>query len=140
MKLLLDAMPQAIRFGVVGLVSNILLYLLYLMLTATGVGHKSAMSLLFAVGTVQTFIFNKNWTFAHCGFLQASFFRYVAAYSLAYLLNLTALLILVDNLGYPHQAVQGVMILILALMLFLLQKYWVFRVPTPAKHVESRAA
>jgi hypothetical protein len=58
--------------------------------------------------------------------------KYILIYSLAYLLNLTALLVSVDNLGYPHQVVQGVMILSIALMLFLLQKFWVFRASTTA--------
>lgn len=123
---------QGIRFMMVGLASNLVLFVLYLLLTSLGMSPKLAMTVLFAMGTMQTFIFNKRWTFAHRGFLQASFFKYVAVYSVAYLLNLTALLVLVDNLGYPHQIVQGVMILSLALMLFLLEKFWVFSSPTVA--------
>jgi len=123
---------QSLRFVLVGLASNLLLFLLYLLLITLGSGPKIAMTLLFVLGTMQTFIFNKSWTFAHRGFLQASFLKYVAIYSFAYLLNLTALLVLVDGFGYPHQCVQGGMILALALMLFLLQKFWVFRMPATA--------
>ena len=130
MRSLRGSLPPAIRFVIVGLASNVLLYVLYLMLTVAGVNYKYAMTLLFVAGTVQTFLFNKHWTFAHQGHLHASFLKYVAVYSLAYLLNLMALMILVDNLGHPHQAIQGMMILIVALMLFLLQKHWVFRAPT----------
>lgn len=123
---------QSVRFVVVGLASNLVLFLLYLLLTTLGSSPKLAMTSLFALGTMQTFIFNKRWTFSHRGFLHISFYRYVAVYSFAYLLNLTALLVLVDNLGYPHQVIQGVMIISLALMLFLLQKFWVFRLPASA--------
>jgi putative flippase GtrA len=123
---------QGLRFIVVGLGSNFVLYLLYLFLTTAGLGHKAAMSLLFAVGTLQTFLFNKRWTFARRGFLQASFVKYVTAYTAAYLLNLAALFIFVDRFGFAHQFVQGAMILSLALMLFLLQKFWVFRAPATA--------
>ena len=59
---------QGLRFGIVGLVSNAVLYLLYLLLTTVGVGHKTAMTLLFAVGTLQTFVVNKRWTLAIEGF------------------------------------------------------------------------
>jgi putative flippase GtrA len=123
---------QGLRFMVVGLGSNVVLYLLYLFLTTAALGHKTAMTLLFALGVVQTFAFNKRWTFRHQGFIQSSLLKYILIYSLAYLLNLTALLLLVDTLGYPHQIVQGVMILSIALMLFLLQKFWVFRTPATA--------
>lgn len=118
---------QGLRFGIVGLASNAVLYLLYLLLTTVGLGHKTAMTMLFAVGTLQTFILNRRWTFGHRGLPRAAFVKYVTIYSLAYLLNLASLLLFVDHLGFPHQTVQGVMIFIIALILFLLQKLWVFR-------------
>jgi hypothetical protein len=37
------------------------------------------------------------------------------------------LYVLVDRHGYPHQLIQGAMIVLLAMMLFLAQKFWVFR-------------
>jgi putative flippase GtrA len=52
------------------------------------------------------------------------------AYGLGYVINLLVLFVLVDHLGYPHQVVQGMMVLALAVMLFLLQKFWVFRTNT----------
>lgn len=120
---------QGLRFALVGLGSNLVLYVLYLLLTTAGLGHKTAMTLLFAVGTLQTFIVNRAWTFGYKGGVQASFAKYVASYGAAYLLNLAALLLFVDHLNFPHQIVQGLMILTLALMLFLAHRYWVFRVP-----------
>lgn len=120
---------QSVRFVLVGLASNLVLFVLYLLLTALGISPKLAMTGLFALGTMQTFIINKRWTFRHQGLLQASFLKYTAIYSVAYLLNLTTLVLLVDNLGYPHHVVQGVMIFSISIMLFLLQKLWVFRSP-----------
>lgn len=117
---------QAIRYAVVGIVSNLALYVLYLALTAFGAGPKSAMSGLYLLGMLQTFIFNKRWTFSHDGAYRGPFIRYILSYALGYLLNLAALLIFVDWAHWPHQIVQGVMILILAALLFLLQRYWVF--------------
>lgn len=118
---------QLIRYGIVGVASNAVGYLLYLGITAAGMEHKLAMTLLYAMGVAQTFIFNKRWSFGHGGAHGPAFLRYCLAYSIGYLLNLAALFVLVDKLGYPHQIVQGAMILTLAVMLFLLQKFWVFR-------------
>ena len=39
---------QLLSFGVVGLVSNAVTYALYLALTSLGIGHKTAMTLVFA--------------------------------------------------------------------------------------------
>ncbi|HRZ05535.1 MAG TPA: GtrA family protein [Candidatus Competibacteraceae bacterium] len=119
---------QLSRYVVVGLVSNAIGYLLYILLTTLlGIGHKTSMTLLYVIGTLQTFVFNKRWTFEHDGATHKAFMRYIAAYAFGYLLNLLVLLILVDQQGLPHQWVQGVMIISLAAMLFLLQRYWIFR-------------
>lgn len=117
---------QFVRYGVVGLASNLVLYLAYLALTMLGMGPKAAMSVLYLLGVAQTFLFNRTWSFRHDGVWHGSFPRYVASYAFGYLLNLAVLWIAVDQMGLPHQVVQGVMILTLAVMLFMLQKFWVF--------------
>ena len=78
------------------------------------------------MGVAQTFIFNKRWSFQHNGVQGSAFVRYSIAYGLGYVINLIALIVMVDYVGYPHEIVQGVMVISLAVMLFLLQKFWVF--------------
>jgi len=118
---------QFLRYAVVGLASNLILFLGYLLLTHFGMGHKTAMSLLYATGTSLTFIFNRNWTFGHDGHITKSFIGYVAVYALGYVFNLVALYYLVDKLGFNHQWVQGGLILVVAVLLFTLQKLVVFK-------------
>lgn len=119
---------QGVRFGIVGLASNALLFIFYLILTSLGVGPKIAMTGMFLVGTLQTFFFNKRWTFGHSGGSQKALVKYFVVYACAYVVNLLVLFVFVDRLGYPHQVVQGLMILFLAVFIFLLQKFWVFGV------------
>ncbi len=121
------ALGQFLRYGVVGLLSNAALYLAYLALTAAGMEVKLAMTLLYALGVAQTFVFNKRWSFRHDGLHGPAFVRYCVSYGLGYVINLLALFVLVDRLGYPHRIVQGLLMVYLAVMLFLLQKFWVFR-------------
>ena len=117
---------QLLRFAAVGLASNLLLYLAYLLITQQGVGHKTTMTLLYAVGVSLTFFFNRNWTFSHQGHVTKSFIAYLSTYALGYVLNWVTLYLLVDKFGYNHQLVQGLMILFLAVLLFTLQKFFVF--------------
>lgn len=126
-----SALGQVVRYAVVGLASNALLYLAYLALTSAGVEPKLAMSLLYALGVIQTFYFNKTWSFRHGGTHGPAFIRYCISYGLGYLFNLVALYVLADRLGHPHQIVQGALIICTAVLLFLLQKLWVFRTDTP---------
>ena len=119
--------PQVFRFAVVGFASNLVLYFVYLGLTRIGLEHKLAMSILYVVGILQTFVFNKKWTFTHHRRQMLTFMSYFSIYAFGYLLNLAVLIVMVDHLGYSHERVQGVTVLVLALLLFVLQKAWGFR-------------
>lgn len=123
---------QLIRYVIVGVGSNLALYLFYIGLTSSGFGHKTAMTLLYAVGILQTYYFNRAWSFRHDGRVSTSFLRYISAYALGYVFNLAMLLLLVDRWGWPHQWVQGAMIVVIAGLLFLMQRYWVFAAPDKA--------
>ena len=112
---------QFIKYVVIGLASNGILYFAYLGLTAYGLGHKTAMTLLYILGVLQTFIFNKKWTFSHHGTVSRTLIRYILSYVLGYILNFVALYYFVDRLLFPHQMIQGAMIILIAFMLFFLQ-------------------
>ena len=121
-----QALTQFSRYAIVGLASNAIGYVLYIALTRLGLGPKLAMSLLYGIGILQTFLFNKRWTFGHRGACGSVFARYCIVYGLGYVVNLLVLILLVDQVGLQHQWVQGVMILIVAVVLFTAQRYWVF--------------
>ena len=118
---------EFIRYAIVGLISNAIGYIIYIALTLVSFEPKLAMSLMYGLIVLQTFIFNKNWTFRFGGAGTPALVRYAASYLMGYVINLTSLVILVDQAGLPHKLVQGVTILGVAALLFLAQKYWVFR-------------
>lgn len=117
---------QLFRYAVVGQLSNVLLFGAYISLTWLSVEPKIAMTLVYAIGVVQTFFLNKHWSFRHRGTYGPAFARYCVAYGFGYAINLLAFVWLVDRLRYPHQIVQAVMIIVIAATLFILQRYWVF--------------
>lgn len=117
---------QFFRYCVTGLVQNGAGYLLYLLVTWLGVEPKIAMSVLFMTGVAISFLLNRNWSFGDKASAAGSLARFVIAYMIGYGLNLAALLVFVDWLGYPHQWVQGFAIITIAVVLFLLNRYFVF--------------
>ncbi len=118
---------QLMRYGVVGVLSNGIGYLLYLLLTWLGMEYRMAVTVLFAVGVVQTFFFNKSWSFGHTGGTKAAMLRYWAVYGAAYFLNVTALTALVEFVGLPHQIAQAILVFLIAGLIFLALRLWVFR-------------
>jgi len=120
-------MRQLIRYGVVGVVSNAAIYFVYLLITYLGVEPKAAMTLVYIIGASIGFIGNRKWTFSHRGDSTIAALRFALAHLFGYLLNFLILLTFVDRLGYNHQWVQAVAIIIVAGVLFIIFKRFVFR-------------
>lgn len=119
-------MQQLIRYGLVGLASNAAIYLIYLLLTYLGMEAKSAMTLVYLIGASIGFFGNRNWTFAHRGGSSSAVLRYVLAHVFGYIVNFLILFIFVDRFGYAHQWVQAAAIIIVAGILFVIFKFFVF--------------
>ena len=100
------------------------------------------MTITYAFVVLMTFLFNRRWTFDHQGSEGYSLLRYLTAYAFGYLVNVSALLILVDYFEFRHEIVQGCMIILLAVLLFSLQKYWVFSITAKdrSSHVDDVSA
>lgn len=123
----MDSTPgQILRYALVGVGSNLLLYLGYLLLTAIGVGPKTAMTFMYSTGILITFLLNRQWTFQHTGLASHALLRHVIAYALFYGVNFFGLWLFVDRIGWPHQGVQAALIVLCAAGLFLTMKFWVF--------------
>ena len=99
---------QFVRYAIVGFCSNAILYFIYLVATNYGIGYKTAMILLYAIGILLTFLFNRRWTFDHQGFVTKAFIRYISVYGLGYVFNLAALFLFMGELEFPYQLVQGI--------------------------------
>lgn len=126
-------MRQLIRYGLVGVGINLILYLGYLLIHYLGLEPKKSMSLMYLIGVSIGFYSHRQWTFAHGGDALRSIVRYVFAHLIGYFINFILLLSLVDHFGYPHELVQGAAIFVVAAFLFLVFKYWVF--PVRNEHV-----
>ena len=120
---------QFMRYAVVGVATNLLLYGCFLLLLWMGLPYVVAMSVSYAVGIALAFAAQRRWTFAHRGARGRAALRFLASYGLGYLLNLAGLRLLVDSGLLGPAAAQAGMIVAVAAFLFVLQKAWVFRAP-----------
>lgn len=125
---------QFIRYAAVGLMLNIVLFGVYLLLTRGLMGSPAAMTATYSAGVLIGFVLNRSITFSYKGRNPIALMRYVLIYVTGYALNFVVLWLLVGQVGVPHEIVQGGVTFSLPLLLFILQKYWVFSV-----HHASRA-
>lgn len=108
---------------------NLVLYAVYLALVSAQMGPKAAMSVVYAAGSGLGYGLHRRWSFGRRDARRRDVLPYLAVNLAGYVLNLGALALFVDGLGLPHQAVQAVMVFAVASLVFVLQKYWVFRAP-----------
>jgi putative flippase GtrA len=120
------ALRQVVRYGVVGVLNNLLGYLIYLVITFFWLDPKVAVTLLYPVGAVTAYFGHLKYAFSYQGKGATASLRYVIAHLVGYCVNLLMLFILTDKLLFPHQAVQALAIFVVAGILFLLFRYFVF--------------
>lgn len=126
-----SSVRQLFRYGAVGIASNLAGYLLFLLITYMGIEPKRAMTALYVSGAAIGFMGNRQWAFSHKGSFLATGVRYAVAHCAGYMMNFLILLLFVDRMGYPHQAVQAVAIIVVALFLFVAFKLFVFPAAAP---------
>jgi len=117
---------QLFRYLVVGAGANFLGYSIYLVITSAGIDSLLGMTLIYLSACLASFVGNKRWTFSDKSKGIVVLPRYICVQIAGYLTNLFLLLALSRYLGFAHQAVQLVAIVVVAIEVFLLSKYYVF--------------
>lgn len=117
---------QFISYVCIGVLTNVLGYTVYLFLTYLWGAPKLTMTLLYFVGASIGFLANRRFTFRHKGHIGVAGARYLLVQLAGYLLNLVLLLLFVDWLGLAHQLVQAIAVVVVAIFLFFLLRFFVF--------------
>jgi putative flippase GtrA len=117
---------QVFRYGVVGVLNNLLGYLIYLVITWVWLDPKVAVTLMYPIGALTAYFGHARYSFAYSGSTSRGIFRYAIAHLIGYGANIGMLYVFSDRLLYPHQLVQAVAIVVVAGILYLLFRYFVF--------------
>lgn len=126
--MILGCSKEFMRYAIVGVATNICAFLLYVFVTFLGVSPVLTISIFYPIHIGVAFYFNKKWSFNHKGRMSMSAIRYLISYIGCYVLNVAVLEFFSGYLGFSHLIVQAVAVVMIALLLFLAQKFWVFRV------------
>jgi putative flippase GtrA len=121
-----SALGQVFRYGVVGVLNNLLGYLIYLVVTWLWLDPKVAITLMYPIGATTAYFGHAKYSFAYSGRTSHGILRYVLAHFIGYGVNIAMLYVFSDRLMYPHQLVQAAAIFVVAGVLFLLFRYFVF--------------
>jgi len=117
---------QVVRYGVVGVLNNLLGYLIYLLVTWLWLDPKVALTLMYPIGATTAYFGHARYSFVYRGRTSHGLLRYAIAHLIGYGTNIGMLYVLSDRMGYPHQLVQAAAIFVVAGVLYLLFRYFVF--------------
>ena len=118
---------EFIRFALTGITTNALALCGFYLLVLVGIDPLIVVSIFYVLSVSLAFVLNKQWSFSHTGDFGTSAVRYVFVYFICYILNMFALDYFSKQQGYPPMIVQSIAVIIAAVLLFLAQKFWVFR-------------
>lgn len=117
---------QVRRYGIVGVLNNLLGYLIYLLITWFWLDPKIVVTLMYPIGAVTAYYGHAKYAFSYNGRHSHGLVRYFIAHLIGYGTNIGMLYLFWNRLSYPHQLVQAVAIVVVAGVLFLLFRYFVF--------------
>lgn len=123
-----SVLGQLWRFGLVGVSTNLVGYLAYLGLTHAGLPPKVTMTCLYIIGAALSFVLNRRWTFGHTSAVSVAGVRFALAHAGGFTVNYAMLALLHDRLGWPHELVQAMAIVVVAGGLFVAFRVFVFPV------------
>lgn len=117
---------QIFSFVLIGVLTNLFGYGIYILLTYLGIPPKLTVTILYPIGAAIGFFANRRFTFQHNGHIGAAGIRYLIVQLLGYLLNIFMLAFFVDRLGFPHQIIEAFAIAVVAVFLFVSSRLFVF--------------
>ena len=118
---------QIIKYSSVGMVTNIIGYILYIVFSNLMGMPPPVASILAGFMVIGiSYYFNKRFTFTsqNNGVVQAM--KYYLLYFSAILLHSATIFIFSSILGFAHEIVAGISLVVLSCLLFLIQKFYFF--------------
>ncbi|MDR2497469.1 MAG: GtrA family protein [Tannerellaceae bacterium] len=119
---------QASKYALVGMGNTLLTFLVYVLLTeAFAMAPAFANPIGYAVGLVNSFVWNRRWTFGHSGAWLGSALRFFAVFALCYAAQFALCRYLNAHLGIKHYYVFVIAMIVYNLLFFLGNKYIIFK-------------
>jgi|TARA_B110000483_G_C18085497_1_gene499797 putative flippase GtrA len=106
---------------------NVLGYMIYILLTYIGLKPEYAVSILYPLGAIFSFYGNIEFTFTYTGNPNMAKVKFILSHFGGYLVNIMILYIFVSQLMYPHELIQFFAICIVAIYLFFISKFFIFK-------------
>src|ERR1700704_6480143 len=134
----LPVLVQFIKFGIVGISNTLLTFAVYtLLLKVFGVWYLAASAIGFGVGTINSFLLNRRWTFrGHVGDALTPV-RWTVVQCSGLALNLGLLYLFVHDARLDKLLAQAFATAVVTISTFFVNRAWTFRTHPSVPVVDS---
>jgi putative flippase GtrA len=115
-----------LRFLLVGVSNTVVFAAAYLVSTRAGVHYVAASTLAFVLGTLNSYVLNRRWTFRSHRPRAPELARFLCAQTAGVVASLILLSALVEVGRFHHLAAQAVAFPIASVITFALSRQWAF--------------
>ncbi len=123
-----DFLVQAVKFGLVGLLNTgITLLIIFILQNLLHINYKAANFTGYLLGFINSFFWNKIWTFNSNGPVQIESILFIAVFGVCYILQLAVLILLKENLKINVNIAQILGMIFYTSISFLGNKFITFR-------------
>jgi putative flippase GtrA len=129
---------QWLRFVIVGASNTLLSWCVYALLEHVGVHYLLASGIAFAIGAINSYVFNRRWTFRSHGRPLPEVIRFGVVQCVGLALDVSLLYVLVHHVGVHHLIAQALVFPVASAATFTLSRSWAFR-GSPARPPGPRA-
>ncbi len=115
------------KFVLVGISNNVVAFSVFYLLSRVGYSYFIAFTLCYAAGILNSYIWNKFWTFQSKDRIAYEFFKFTTIYLIAYAVNLAMLAFLIEVFVFNANLSLIISTGLTTLFSFIGHKRWSFR-------------
>ena len=120
-------LKKIFRFIVVGIITNLIGYVIFLLVVAAGVPVKTTVTALYGVGVLLGFFGNRRFTFSDTQKWWYSLLMYCIVSLGGFGINYALIVVFVDNWHIYYAYVEFVAIGVVAVYMFIMNRFFVFK-------------
>ncbi len=121
-----ESFAQFIKFITVGVLNTLIGLAVFYFFSFLGFHYSLALGLSYGVGIINSYIWNKKWTFQGKGNVFVEMLRFVLIYLCSYLINLLLMYIFVEKIDIVPEISIVITLLLTTAISFIGHKLWSF--------------
>jgi putative flippase GtrA len=125
----LSSLPEVMRFGLTGLISNLVYFGILFALLSFDIVIEVAGAVAYLASMVTNFQMHARYTFGSTKAHAKTSVPYLVTHGVGMIINSTVLHVLITRLAWSVLLGQALSVLLVAVWSFFAMKYWAFRQP-----------